>query len=191
MKRLLTPYMTAVLSLALAVLLSGTSYLYSQKETDKSHQTSTESTNKSDKKTGEKVFLKKPAGYDEKKKKSLTPETSATSSFFKSIFILLIFLLVLYVLFKWIQKKKLKLSDPILGDGVISVLKSSPITNNKTIQLVEIGNKIYILGLGEQNISLISVVEDPAEIVSLKDLCNDGIEDGGSGDFKTVLKSYF
>ncbi len=109
--------------------------------------------------------------------------------FLKSFFILLIFLILIYLVFRWVQKRKILASNN-QNDAVIQVLNTTSLTANKSIQLVEIGGYLYILGLGD-NISLINRIEDPREIEELKKVCHSNLENRPAKNFNQIFGSYF
>lgn len=117
-------------------------------------------------------------------------EDSAITMLIKSLFILAIFIGIAFFVFKWIEKRR----HTLLTDenAVIKVLKTTTVSPNKSLQLVEIGKKVYILGLSDQNISLINIIEDPIEIDSVRELCKEDItEQGQNKSFKDILLSNF
>ncbi len=143
-----------------------------------------------DKKVAKKEYLAKPKSFKSQSGNAIATNTSSTSSFLKSFIILILFLVAVYLIFKWIQKKKLSHSHAKFDDNVIHVLKTTPITPNKSIQLVEIGKKLYILGLGDQMISLINTVDQPEEIEEIKSQCLSDTNEPQPRNFKTILNTY-
>ncbi len=143
-----------------------------------------------DKKVAKKEYLAKPRSSKSPSKNGIATNTSSTSSFLKSFIILILFLVAVYLIFRWIQKKKLSHSQAKFDDNVIHVLKTTPITANKSIQLVEIGRRLYILGLGDQMISLINTVDQPEEIEEIKSQCLSDTDEPQPRNFKTILNSY-
>ena len=136
---------------------------------------------------------KKEVFLSKEKAKNTTPfsmESSATSTFIQSFIILVLFLLLLYFAIKWLQKKKWLKQAP-QDDQIITLLKKTALSGNQSIQLVEIGQKVYILGLADQSISLISTIENQDEIKEIKDLCLQENTDKEMKSFKEILQSYF
>lgn len=76
---------------------------------------------------------------------------------------LLVIGLLLFVL-KWIQKKGRNFS----AHGVIENIGGSSLGNQKSIQLVKVGNRVYIVGVGE-SITLLKEIENEEEIAELID----------------------
>jgi len=119
-----------------------------------------------------------------------TIETTASGSFIKSFIVIVVFLLILFAIIKWMQKKKLNASVDH-DDSVIHILKNSPLTTNKSIQIVEINSKIYILGVGDQAISVINTIDDPKEITEIKKQCQEENLANPKKGFKDILGIYF
>lgn len=84
---------------------------------------------------------------------------NSIAQLFFSLFMVLI---LIYILF-WLMKKKNKFS----GTNLYNHLGGLPLGQNKSIQTIEIGNKIYILGVG-QDIKLINIVENEEDIDAIK-----------------------
>lgn len=88
---------------------------------------------------------------------------SNNSSLFFQLVISLALVLGLIYLFFWLLKKKNKLT----GSKLYNHLGGIPLGQNKSVQIIEIGNKIYVLGIGE-DIRTISILEDQEEIETIK-----------------------
>ncbi|MET3697973.1 flagellar protein FliO/FliZ [Bacillus oleivorans] len=73
----------------------------------------------------------------------------------------LVITLLLFVL-KWVQKKGRNFAN----HGVIENLGGTTLGNQKSIQLVKIGNRVYIVGVGE-TVTLLKEIEDEEEIREL------------------------
>ncbi len=168
-----------------------TIFVFSSSQLLFSQSDDTKKAKNKEQKVGQKEYLPKPKGMANQSTLASPSNTSSTSSFLKSFVILIIFLIAVYLVFKWIQKKKSSFSPTQGDDSVIHVLKTTPITPNKSIQLVEIGNKLYILGLGDQMISLINTVDKPEEIEEIKSQCLNNLDEPQSRSFKSILNSYF
>jgi len=87
---------------------------------------------------------------------------SSAGLFFQLIISLALVLGLIYLFF-WILKKKNRLTNSKLYDHLGAI----PLGQNKSVQIIEIGNKIYVLGVGE-DISTISILESDEEIEALK-----------------------
>ncbi|OEG00413.1 hypothetical protein BHF71_00450 [Vulcanibacillus modesticaldus] len=75
----------------------------------------------------------------------------------------LVSILILIYVITWALSKKKKLNQV----GNFTHLGAIPLGPNKTIQVVEIGNKIYILGVGE-DVRLIQIIEENEDIKAIK-----------------------
>lgn len=78
------------------------------------------------------------------------------------IFTLGIILGLLYIVFRFISKR-----SGIYGNPNFKHLGGLPLGQNKSVQLVEVNNKVYILGVGE-NIQLIQKIDEPEEVLAIK-----------------------
>lgn len=124
------------------------------------------------------------------------------------LFALLFVIVLIYFLIKFINKKSQTFQDSKL----IQHLGGSPLGGNRSIQLVKVGERIFILGVGE-NIELLKEINDQEEYKQLlqvynqqKDLLLDtkdiftvalrkwqerkqkAVGKGGSAPFKSVLE---
>jgi flagellar biogenesis protein FliO len=102
-----------------------------------------------------------PFTYDEPK----AEEPSMGWMFFKTIFVLAIFGAGFYFFFKYV-KKKTGLSGT--GQGAAQILTAVPLGQNKFLQIVDIGNRLLIIGVCDSNITLISEVRERDEIDRLR-----------------------
>lgn len=83
-------------------------------------------------------------------------EGSLLISFVKMIFALLLILGLIYIIFKMVGRKKLSLQQ----SKVIENLGGIPLGNNKSIQLVKIGNEVIVLGVGEDIRMLYKITDE-------------------------------
>ncbi len=86
----------------------------------------------------------------------------STIDVIKVIVYLVLILLLIYYLF-WLIKKRNKYSR----SSIFNSFGGFPLGQNKSVQVIEIGNKIYILGVGE-NINLIQVLENENDTKAIK-----------------------
>ncbi len=91
-----------------------------------------------------------------------TPDTedkgpSYFSLVVKTLFILGLFGLGVYVIFKYISQKQ-GLMAPNLN--MIKLITSLPVGTNRFIQIIEIGNNYFLIGVSENNINLIKEITD-------------------------------
>ncbi len=72
---------------------------------------------------------------------------------------------LLYVVLKFIRKKK----TPSIEDvDFIQNLASLDLSGGSTLEIVEIGEKIYLLGVGNSSVNLLTEIEDKELIFKLK-----------------------
>lgn len=93
---------------------------------------------------------------------------SSSSYLFFQLIISLALVLGLIYLFFWLLKKK----NSLTGSRLYNHLGGIPLGQNKSVQIIEIGSKIYILGIGE-DIRTISILSDEEEIEALKNSLNE------------------
>jgi len=89
-------------------------------------------------------------------------ETNAYLLIMKLIFYLTIILLLIYFFFKFLSKR-----TGFQNRGIYQHLGSLSLGQNKSIQAIEIGKKIYILGVS-QEINPIKIIDDEEEIFLIK-----------------------
>ena len=133
-------------------------------------------------------FLPKP-NKSNKKSSNKSSESSIIGTFFKSILVLTIFILIAYYILKKIKTKKINPGQSGT-DGAINILKTSSLTSNKAIQIVEISNKIYILGIGDQMISVLNIIDETKEIEEIKNQCNKDSYQLKQKNFKDLFYNY-
>jgi len=90
----------------------------------------------------------------------------------------------LYLFSRYIITRKRNL----LPKGPISVLANLPIGTNKGIYLIEIGNKGFLIGVGEDKITLIREFDED-ELASIKEYMEEYTEE--RNDFISALKRAF
>ena len=103
-----------------------------------------------------------------------SPASAADFSFFDMFRMIAAFLFVgalLYFLLKFLNKK----NQAYQKGHIVSNLGGTSVGNNKSIQIVKIGNKLYIVGVGE-NVQLLSEITDPEEIEKLLQDHNEAID---------------
>lgn len=86
----------------------------------------------------------------------------------KLVFYLGIIIALIYLLFYFLKK-----TNKYNSSSIYQTFGGLSLGQNKSIQVVEIGNKIYILGVG-QEVSLIKVLEEKDDIEAIKNLSNSG-----------------
>lgn len=97
--------------------------------------------------------------------KASTPHLSEINIFWLTIkiFLYLGFIVILIFLTRWILKRKGKITD----DEIINVIGTKTIAPGKFIQIVEIVDRILILGVSE-NITILSEIKEKDNIDLIK-----------------------
>ncbi|UJF35355.1 flagellar biosynthetic protein FliO [Paenibacillus hexagrammi] len=83
----------------------------------------------------------------------------------KVIFFLVLIILLFFVLIKYIARKN---RGSFFGNSVRS-LGGVPLGQNKSIQIVEIGHSLFVVGVGD-NIQLLDKINDADEVAYITDL---------------------
>jgi flagellar protein FliO/FliZ len=108
-------------------------------------------------------------GTSTKDKSNATNDVSGVNvwDYIKMLFALLFVIVLIYYLIKFINKKSQSFQDSKL----IQHLGGSPLGGNRSIQLVKVGDRIFILGVGE-NIELLKEINDQEEYKKLLQFYN-------------------
>lgn len=98
-----------------------------------------------------------------------TPETEVDDSnepvgvtagdVIRSIFALLFVIALLILVLKWLQKKSFSVTETT----AVKNLGGTSLGNDRSVQFVQIGNRILVLGVGE-NVTLLKEISDPQEV---------------------------
>ena len=132
---------------------------------------------------------KKQAKQDEQSSLTSTESTSSTFSFMDFIRMIAAFIFVLallYFLLKFINKK----TRAYQKGSYIKNLGGTNLGNNKSIQLVKIGNSVYIVGVGD-DVQLLGEIENEDEIASLMESFNGQTETTSvTAKFSKTLNKY-
>ncbi|TWT28436.1 flagellar biosynthesis protein FliZ [Planomicrobium sp. CPCC 101110] len=96
----------------------------------------------------------------------VTEDKSLTTIIGKLILYTLLILAMIYGLIKFLALRQKKL----LPNQAVKLMGGTPLGNNKSLQLIKVGNQIYMIGVGDQ-VTLIKEFTDADEISSIeKDL---------------------
>ncbi|MDD9270297.1 flagellar biosynthetic protein FliO [Paenibacillus sp. GCM10023248] len=112
------------------------------------------------------------------------PTTDAFDSFgmiVKVIFYLILIILLFYVLIRYMAKKN---KGTMFGNSIRS-LGGVPLGQNKSIQIVEIGRSLFVVGVGD-NIQLLDKINDADEVAYITELLTSSQDDRMG--FTTVSK---
>jgi flagellar biosynthetic protein FliO len=95
----------------------------------------------------------------------------------RTIAVLAVIIIGIYLIFRFLLRRK----NPRIADSeIIKVLANFPLAANKAIQVVEIAEKILVLGVTDSNINLITTLEDKETIDKLKLLSSKETETPGN-----------
>lgn len=83
----------------------------------------------------------------------------------KVIFFLIVIIGVFFVIMKGLAKRN---QHPLFGRA-IRTLGGVPLGQNKSIQIVEIGQSLYVVGVGD-NIQLLEKIDQPDEVAHINEL---------------------
>lgn len=145
------------------------------------------SKNQSDKQTEEKDTTRQQEEKESPTSKELVGITFV--DVLKTIFALIFVVALLYFLLKWIQKK----SRSYQSTKLLENLGGTQLGGNKSVQLVRVGQKILVVGVGE-NIQLLSEISDEKEVEEMIQKYSERFEQPGQqdvfGKFITKLKEW-
>jgi len=107
---------------------------------------------------------------------SANPSPGIFSTFIRLVLALaltvgLIFVTVWGLKIVW---EKRGLTNNVDENKPIKILTSTYLAPRKTIHLVEVGNRILVLGVGSDEITRLDVINDPAEVASIRQLTQAG-----------------
>ncbi|WP_165894982.1 flagellar biosynthetic protein FliO [Tepidibacillus fermentans] len=71
---------------------------------------------------------------------------------------------MIYFLFRFLSRK-----NGLVRSNAFQLLGGIPLGQNKSIQFVEIGQKIYVLGIG-QDVHLLQIIDNQEELQQIRDL---------------------
>jgi flagellar biosynthetic protein FliO len=83
----------------------------------------------------------------------------------RTLAVLAVLIIVVYLVFRVFIRNRHKI---VTNTEVIKVLATYPLAGNKTIQIVQIADKVLILGVTDSNINLIATLEDQETIDKIK-----------------------
>lgn len=119
-----------------------------------------------DKKSGSLPLEKAKKGLNfDFKKPEVEDMPNATWLLVKTILILSLFVAGFIFVFRFVVKKS---RNVIIGQDLIQVISNVPISQGKFLQIVDIAGSIYVLGVSDQNISMITEISDQAILNRLK-----------------------
>lgn len=90
------------------------------------------------------------------------------SDVIKSIFALVFVLFLLLIVLKWIQRKNAQFPKT----QIIRPIGGLNLGGNRSIQIVKIGNKLYVIGVGE-TVELLKEIDEQSEIERISEIHNE------------------
>jgi len=91
--------------------------------------------------------------------------------FVETIVILTLFVLAIYGVFRFVQKKK---GTTFSADETIKIKASLSVGGTKMLQIVEIGDKMFFIGVADASINLISEIDDEVVKATLRESSDSG-----------------
>jgi len=99
----------------------------------------------------------------------------------------LILVAVLVVVAVWILRRTLKIGGiPVSTPGAVKVLAVTHLDARRTVYLLEVGERILIVGAGGESMSLLADITSPAEKTAIREQ----LQEGGSGRFASYLSAW-
>lgn len=100
---------------------------------------------------------------EESSKVTTTGDKSLVVILFKLIFYTLLILVMIYGLIKFLAVRQKKFQP----NQAVKLMGGTPLGNNKSLQLVKVGEKVYLIGVGDQ-VTLIKEFSESDEINSIE-----------------------
>lgn len=110
--------------------------------------------------------------------------TQLVFNIIKTLFVLGLIIVLIYIVLRFINKNK-----SIQKHKVIDTLGGVPVGPSKSVQIIRIGDRFYIIGVGE-NIQMLDEITEPEVIRELTEQNDDDITMFQStiGQFKQIIK---
>lgn len=99
--------------------------------------------------------------YSDEDFKPVVEEESYSWLIFKTVLIMSLIVAGFYYFLKYVTRKT---AVRVLGQDAIQVLSMVPIGQNKYLQIVDLAGKLFVLGIAENSINLITEIRDRDEI---------------------------
>ncbi len=128
-------------------------------------QTDTTPDNQQNKNEDSSDLLDLDTNEDGSEEEFLPDNLGPNNNFFLMIFLLFIFIVALYLVIRWVSKKR---NITFTNSDFAKVEGTKALALNKYIQLVKIGEKYYLLGIGDHSVNLIKEISDKEEIDTIK-----------------------
>lgn len=112
---------------------------------------------------------------------TLGDSSTALLSLLKVIFVLALLVILIVLLIRFLGRR----NQTLMSGRSIRTLGAMGLGPNKSVQIIEVGDSLYMLGVGE-NISMLDKITDPAEVA----LIISTFEDQSSGQ-NNLLGTFF
>ncbi len=86
-------------------------------------------------------------------------------TFVETIIVLALFIAGIYGVFRFVQRKR-NLGET--GEDAIRVLANRSAGGNRAVQVIEVGRRVFVIGVGDSAINLIAEIEDEETLESLR-----------------------
>ena len=100
-------------------------------------------------------------GQNKKNAKNQDIGIGGLGTFVETLIILALFVVGIYGIFRFIQKKR---GGGFGSPAVIKVISSTGLGGNRMLQIVEVGSKIFLIGVTDNTINLLSEIDDKETI---------------------------
>jgi len=117
------------------------------------------------------------------------PEISIFRLFFKVFITLIIILLFFYIIRKFILKRRKIFTDT--SSELFQTLAIYPLSSNKSLQIIEFSDCLYLLAISDNNISLIEKIEDKDKIDTIKLYANMNVSEKEKQNFLNFFVNTF
>ncbi len=110
--------------------------------------------------------------------------------FIRMVLVLALVVLSIYVLFYFIRKAS---GQGVRGSRAVRLLGTTPLQGSRSVHLVEVGGRVFLLGSADQSVRLISEIDDQESVDQLLLDHGDGVSAGGYGrrTFPELLADMF
>ncbi len=123
--------------------------------------------------------------YKDEDFKPVVEEESYGWLIVKTIFILGTIVGIFYYFLRYVTKKA---GIQVLGTDAIHVLSMVPIGQNKYLQIIDLAGKVFVLGVSENNINLITEIKDKSEIDHIRLLSSKSSHTAGKTFQESLVK---
>ncbi len=95
-------------------------------------------------------------------------------------------ILIIYALTYFLKKSGKNIAN---DDPYLKRTASITVSAGKTVQVITLGTKAYIIGVSDSNVNLISEIDDP-DLVNAMNLTADAEPSGKAKDFASILAKF-